>query len=367
MNNNDQDEVPDADADADEQSFVGEENNEDLDDDDVVYQITTSGADFDVDGLVKRFDRGSIYRPEFQRNFVWTWRQASKFIESILLGLPIPSVFLFREEETQKLLIVDGLQRLTTLHAFKKGRMPHNDRVFRLKDVKPRFEGKTLDELEEEDQLRFADAIIHAMIIQQMAPDDSNSSVFHIFDRLNSNGTPLQPQEMRAAVYHGAFQQMLGQANEAASWRKIFGPIHKRAKDQELVLRFIALRHNREHYVRPMKGFLNDFMASNRKASDDTLAEFRVCFENTIQRIDDALGKEAFRPSRSMNVAFFDAFMVAVAENEYASGDHIRAANAELSQSEDFMRLTSEATSNESNVLGRIDKAKEVLDAASAN
>jgi len=95
-----------------EPSLDGDENDEELDDDDVVYQITTSGADFDVDGLVKRFDRGSIYRPEFQRNFVWSWPQASKFIESILLGLPIPSVFLFREEETQKLLIVDGLQRL---------------------------------------------------------------------------------------------------------------------------------------------------------------------------------------------------------------------------------------------------------------
>lgn len=59
----------------------GDEKNEELNDDDIVYQITTSGADFDVDGLVKRFDRGAIYRPEFQRNFVWTWPQASKFIE----------------------------------------------------------------------------------------------------------------------------------------------------------------------------------------------------------------------------------------------------------------------------------------------
>lgn len=128
-----------------ETSVEGDEQNEPLSDDNISYQISTSGADFDVDGLVKRFDRGTIYRPEFQRNFVWTWPQASKFIESILLGLPIPSVFLFREEDTQKLLIVDGLQRLTTLHAFKKGRLPYNDRIFKLKDVKPKFEGKSLD------------------------------------------------------------------------------------------------------------------------------------------------------------------------------------------------------------------------------
>ena len=289
----------------------GEERIEDLDDDDVVYQITTSGADFDVDGLVKRFDRGTIYRPEFQRNFVWTWPQASKFIESILLGLPIPSVFLFREEETQKLLIVDGLQRLTTLHAFKKGRLPHNDRVFKLKDVKPRFEGKTLEDLDEDDRLRFEDAIIHAMIIQQMAPDDSHSSVFHIFERLNSNGTPLQPQEMRAAVYHGPFQGMLGTANENAEWREVFGPKHKRAKDQELILRFLALKFDGENYFRPMKGFLNNFMAAHRRMSAHDLYAYQVCFEETIKRSHEALGKQAFRLSRSMNVAFFDALMVA--------------------------------------------------------
>ena len=345
----------------------GDEQNETLDDDDVVYQITTSGADFDVDGLVKRFDRGTIYRPEFQRNFVWTWPQASKFIESILLGLPIPSVFLFREEETQKLLIVDGLQRLTTLHAFKKGRLPHNERVFKLKDVKPRFEGKTLEDLEEDDRLRFEDAIIHAMIIQQMAPDDSNSSVFHIFERLNSNGTPLQPQEMRAAVYHGPFQDMLGKANECQEWREIFGPMHKRAKDQELILRFLALKFHREQYSRPMKGFLNDFMALHRRDSEEDLAGYHKCFEDTIRRIYEALGKQAFRISRSMNVAFFDALMVAVSDNSEAGHEAIKNASDQLSQDDEFIRLTSESTSNESNVLGRLARAKEVLDAAAAN
>lgn len=345
----------------------GEEQDEELNDDDIVYQITTSGADFDVDGLVKRFDRGTIYRPEFQRNFVWTWPQASKFIESILLGLPIPSVFLFREEETQKLLIVDGLQRLTTLHSFKKGRLPHNDRIFKLKDVKPRFEGKTLDDLEEDDRLRFEDAIIHAMIIQQMAPDDSNSSVFHIFERLNSNGTPLQPQEMRAAVYHGPFQIMLGKANECVEWREVFGPRHKRAKDQELILRFLSLKYNRGQYSRPMKGFLNDFMATNRNASAQVLDEYRNCFDGTIRRVYEALGKQAFRISRSMNVAFFDALMVAIADNPEATLTAIKEASEKLMQDDEFLQLASEATSNESNVLGRLARAKDVLDGIASN
>lgn len=347
-----------------ETEITGEEPAEYLSDEDVVYQINTFGADFDVDGLVKRFDRGDIFTPKFQRNFVWTWPQASKFIESILLGLPIPSVFLYREESTQKLLIVDGLQRLTTLHSFKKGRFSHNDRVFRLKDVKSRYEGKTLEELADEDQRRFEDAIIHAMIIQQMSPDGENSSVFHIFDRLNSNGTPLQPQEMRAAVYHGTFQEMLGMLNENAFWRDIFGPIHRRAKDQELILRFLALRDFRDSYERPMKGFLNKYMNKVRSVEGVDAALLEDCFNTTIMRVHQALGKKAFRPARSMNVAFFDAFMVAVSEAPLASEQHITRAHAVLSEDKGFLTLASEATSNESNVIGRINYAKDVLDAA---
>ncbi|MCY4265709.1 MAG: DUF262 domain-containing protein [Gammaproteobacteria bacterium] len=338
-----------------------------LKDNDIAYQITTSGADFDVDGLVKRFDRGSIYRPEFQRNFVWTLPQASKFIESILLGLPIPSVFLFREEETQKLLIIDGLQRLTTLHAFKSGCLPYNNKTFKLSGVNQRYEGKSLEDLAEEDKRRFDDAVIHAMIIQQMAPDDKNSSVFHIFDRLNSNGTPLQPQEMRAAIFHGKFQEMLAKANENKAWREIFGPPHRRSKDQELILRFLALRFARKNYSRPMRGFLNEFMSDNRNIAEDDSKKYLTAFTKSIERVYKALGKQAFRLSRSMNVAFFDALMIATSENRDAGTDAIKVASEKLIIDDQFIHLVSESTSNESSVRGRIDKAKGALDAYTAN
>lgn len=341
-----------------------EDVEEALDDEDVVYQINTFGADYTVDGLVKRFDRGDIFRPEFQRNFVWTWPQASKFIESILLGLPIPSVFLYREESTQKHLIVDGLQRLTTLHAFHKGRFPHNDRVFRLKDVKKRFEGRTIDELEEEDHRRFEDAVIHAMVIQQMAPgDDNNSSVFHIFDRLNSNGTPLQPQEMRAAIYHGPFQTLLGTLNEDKRWREIFGPAHRRGKDQELILRFMALANSLDTYEKPMKTFLNSFMGANRYLDDVVADELKRQFLETIHRAHVALGSRAFRPQRAMNVAVFDAIMVAIFSCPDAKPEDINVAYETLIEDENFMRMSSDATSDESNVHGRIEFAISSLNA----
>lgn len=342
-----------------------EDVDEELRDEDVVYQINTFGADYTVDGLVKRFDRGDIFRPEFQRNFVWTWPQASKFIESILLGLPIPSVFLYREESTQKHLIVDGLQRLTTLHAFHKGRFPHNDRVFRLKDVKSRFEGRTIDDLEEEDHRRFEDAVIHAMVIQQMSPNDDNSSVFHIFDRLNSNGTPLQPQEIRAAIYHGPFQRLLGELNENGFWREIFGSIHRRSKDQELILRFLALTNSRDTYEKPMKSFLNGFMSANRYLGDSVAADLSRQFLDTIDRAYVALGNRAFRPQRAMNVAVYDAMMVSIMECPGAGPKAIKTAYENLILDDGFMKMSSDATSDESNVHGRIDMAVAEINAAS--
>jgi len=87
----------------------------------VEYSISSYGADYPVDGLVKRIDAGSIYIPKFQRGYVWNIHRASRFIESLLLGLPVPAIFLSREQESNKMLVIDGQQRLRTLQFFYNG------------------------------------------------------------------------------------------------------------------------------------------------------------------------------------------------------------------------------------------------------
>lgn len=343
----------------------GLDDDEKISDIDVVYDINTFGADFTVDGLIKRFDRGDIFVPNFQRNYVWSWPQASKFIESILLGLPIPSIFLYREERSKKHLIVDGLQRLTTLHAFSRGRFTHNDRVFRLRDVKPRYNNKTIDQLDPEDGRRFEDAVIHAMIIQQMSPNDDNSSVYHIFDRLNSNGTPLQPQEIRNAIYHGRFQELLISLNDNPDWRFIFGPVHKRATDQELILRFLALHDNAANYKKPMKGFLNDYMSAKRDIDNAEEQRLRQLFETTIRRAYEAFGKSAFRPSGSLNVASYDALMAAISSCPIASSDNIKNAHANLLKDNNYVNTITKATSDDAVLKQRLKLASEALNATS--
>src|SRR5262249_38670232 len=151
------------------------------------------------DGLVKRINSGSIYIPKFQRSYVWNVYRASRFIESLLLGLPVPAIFLSKELESNKMLVIDGQQRLRTLQYFYNGVFEPSDRAFKLRGVQTRFQNATYKTLKEDDRLRLDDSIVHAIIVKQEDPHEDHqkgtgpSSVYHIFERLNTGGVLLQP------------------------------------------------------------------------------------------------------------------------------------------------------------------------------
>lgn len=113
------------------------------------FTISSYGADYTVDGLVKRMTNGSFYVPSFQRSYVWSQRQASRFIESLLMGLPVPGIFVFKEPDSAKHLIVDGQQRLKSLHYFYEGTF--RERKFRLLDVNDHWNDTTYGDLDEDD------------------------------------------------------------------------------------------------------------------------------------------------------------------------------------------------------------------------
>src|SRR5688572_4513142 len=177
------------------------EIDESLDDVDEVipfkYSITSYGADYPVDGLVKRISSGDIIIPRFQRGYVWSLKEASRFVESLLLGLPVPSIFLSKESDTQKLLVIDGQQRLQTLRYFYDGIWLPTRKEFALKGVPSKFEGTTYKGLAEDDRRRLNDSIIHAIVVKQDEPSDDSSSIYHIFERLNTSGVSLTAQEIR--------------------------------------------------------------------------------------------------------------------------------------------------------------------------
>lgn len=325
------------------------------------YSITSYGADYPVDGLVKRIAQEDILIPKFQRGYVWSLKEASRFVESLLLGLPVPSIFLSKESESQKLLVIDGQQRLQSLRYYYDGIWPPTRKEFALRGVPSKFEGATYKNLRGEDRRRLDDSILHAIVVKQDEPSDDDSSIYHIFERLNTSGVSLTPQEIRTAIHHGEFSDFLKDLNRIDSWRAIYGPVNKLMRDQELILRFLALYYESAQYSRPMKGFLNTFMGRNKHLTKTSPDDMRSAFTRTIDILNKSIGKRAFRLSRVLNAAVFDAVMVGVARRlirgQITDFEALRQKYKELLENTNFLEVAERATADEESVAIRLDLA----------
>lgn len=321
------------------------------------YSISSYGADYPVDAVVKRIDSDVIFVPPFQRNYVWNQKEASRFIESLILGLPVPGVFLSKEEETGRMLIVDGQQRLFSLYSFYQNNF--KGKPFKLINVQEDLMGKTYDDLPLSDRNRLDDSIIHATIIKQDVPDDNESSVYLIFERLNTGGKILTPQEIRACIYYGDFNEYLNKIVLEKDWRDIFGKMNERHKEQEILLRFFALYYELASYKKPLKNFLNTFMYSNRNLNKYSAAQLDKIVFPSIDFINRNLGNKAFRLGRGINAALFDSIMTGLTnrlqkgninnEQEFVSKYY------ELIVDDSFTILCKDGTSDDITVKKRIE------------
>lgn len=323
------------------------------------YSITSYGADYPVDSIVKRIKDDVIFVPPFQRKFVWNIQQASRFIESLLLGLPVPGVFLSKEESTGRLLIIDGQQRLTSLFNFYNGFF--RGKKFQLTGVQEDLVGKTYQDLDMLDRNRLDDSIIHATIVKQTQPDDGDSSVYLIFERLNTGGSKLTSQEIRACIYYGDFNETLNQLTDNHDWRNVFGRPNTRLKEQELILRFFALYYSFEAYEKPLKIFLNTFMENNRNHEKISKQELANIFSSTISFVNQNFGDKAFRIGAGINAAVFDSIMVGTAKRlkkgEITDLTQYREEYSNLIDNTEFLQLIRGGTSDEANLKARINMA----------
>jgi hypothetical protein len=323
------------------------------------YSITAYGKDYPVDGLVKRVRTQAISIPSFQRQYVWKKPQADRFIESLLLGLPIPGIFLAEDPDSDKLLVLDGQQRLRTLQYFYDGKWKRGP--FALSNVQERYKGLTYEDLSENDRIRLDDSSLHATIVRQDEPSEDQSSVYFVFERINTGGTPLAPQEIRACLYQGALNDLLAQLNENADWREVIGRPSPRLKDQELILRFFALYYERDRYQRPMKEFLNEYMGRHRSLKRLSAERLTEQFTDTIAVVEAALGPGAFRPKAGTNAAVFDSVMVGLAtrldRGPIKDDDGVAGAYLRLLRNDDYIHAYSRSTADEEQVEQRIDLA----------
>jgi hypothetical protein len=322
--------------------------------------------------LVRRIETGDILVPTFngktpakaeivgfQRVCAWPRLKADRFIES-LLGLPVPGIFLVKEP-SGVLLVLDGYQRLYAIHSYCSGAI--GGREYRLSHVQDRFLRKRYRDLDIEDRRRLDESIIHATIVRQDEPTPDQSGIYVIFERLNTAGVSLQPQEIRMALYHGEFVRVLEELNSHPAWRKLYGNRSKRLKDMELILRFFAFLYNGGNYQRPMALFLNRYMAANRQLERQPENELRKIFTKTTDTILNAFGNEAFRPRRAVNAAVVDSVMTGVAKRIHAKGTIKNLPEAlkhftRLMADDKYLEAVESGTSQEANVETRLSLAQ---------
>ncbi len=342
-----------------------ESEEEDKDAGTPVYQIRSYPSDPDLETLHLRWKRGDIIIPEFQRGYVWKPAQASKLIESFLMGLPVPGIFVFIQEHqihrsNPVQLVIDGQQRLRSVFGFFEGKMPASERPFRLTGVDEKWVGKGYSDLEHWEQRILLTSILRVVNIEQREPRHDSSSIYQIFERLNTGGTALTPQEIRNSSFHGPFNNMLVEVNKDPCWRDIFGTTQpdNRMRDVELIARFLALHEGSDSYTQPMKVFINDYMKKHQRNSNSENA--RNTFLDCVRRISDSLGRRPFHIRRGINVAACDSVMAAFAQAKDIPHD-IKKRYEELKKNPDFIDATTSGTTAFAAVRRRLELAREIL------
>ena len=220
-----------------------------------------------VQTLYERYKDGDIVLdPDFQRNFVWSNQKSSNLIESLLLNIPLPLIFT-SEFDDDKEEVVDGQQRLTAIFSFLDGRFPDpkgKGEVFRLskklKLMAHQIGGKTFKELDKSYQKQIKD---HGLQIVCIGKDSQQDVKFEMFERLNTNITPLNAQELRNCLYRGPYNDFLKRMALNDDYRFILNKptAHARMFDVENVLMFCTFYHrSSDHYTKSLKQTMNEEM-----------------------------------------------------------------------------------------------------------
>jgi len=335
---------------------------EDREGDTATYDIISYGADYTLSVFYDKMKKEELIIPGFQRGFVWNFKQASKLVESFLLGLPVPGIFLAKEKETGNLLVIDGQQRLVTCEAFRNEKFPITYEDFSLRGVKAKWEGLLYSQLDPVDRKRFDDSVLRATIIQQVNPE-GDTSIYHIFQRLNTGGSVLRNQEIRNCLYHGKFNDMLHRLNRNKSWRSLYISAlpHKRMKDEELILRFLSLYYNFANYSKPMNEFMSKFMDRNRNPDNTHIEQMEKIFNDTISFISREIGPNAFRPRGNINTAAFDSITYIVAKYRSRLKDNISENIAGLYKDTAYLEAILEGTTDPETIKRRFSIAQRYL------
>ena len=335
----------------------------------IAYDIAAYPSDLTLSVVYEMWTQGDITIPEYQRNFVWTIKQASLLIESFLIGLPVPQVF-FYVDEHNKNQVIDGQQRILSVIYYLDGYFGSESihgkkQVFRLQglDENNIFAKKRFEDLDDSYQRKLKSAVLRAINIRQLNPRGEPTSVYHIFERLNTGGTPLKPQEIRNCVFRGDLVRLLRALNEDANWRKIIGKktYDRHQKDVELILRIFGLSYFFADYAKPMKEFLNRTMSRERDGTTRSARDFIKTFPATAATIVEELGNRPFHIRGPLNSAALDAVFATLLAHHNKLPDDLPERFAALKADPSFYDATFYSTSDLAVVTRRFETARRYL------
>ncbi len=321
-----------------------------------------------------------IIDPDFQRGNVWAKKQGAELVESILMGIPIPVMYLFEMRDGSK-QVVDGRQRIAAILDFL------NDKLI-LRDLKilPEYNNFKFSDLDAKMQGIFEDSQMYFYIIQPPTPERVK---YDIFDRVNRGGTRLTNQEMRNALYRGKSTRLISELSKSEEFLRATGHgiSSKRQKDSYVVLRSISfyLLYKKSEIVLKQNGEsieyksdIDDFLAKmmifiNEKASDELIADCRAMFLRAMNNSYDIMGEDAYRfaayedengksRKRPINMPLFEMLVFIFSDDCVTTNKFVtRNAINKFKESYDYQKMLMSNVDSSTNVTERFTTALKLI------
>jgi len=310
-------------------------------------------------------------RPKYQREVVWPSPAQTRFIDSLVKQLPIPSMCFSLDYKMQKWQVIDGLQRMWSIIRF----LSDTDwTLSKLDDIDPKMSGQPVSRFIDRNSdlhsyfTRVENLTIPITILRCDYSKTSHMNyIFMIFHRLNSGGAKLTNQEIRNCIYGGSLNNLLKELNKNPNWIKINKmkqPSGYRFIQEEIILRFFAFHDGYEKYAGRLAKFLNNYMSEHRNPRDNFLKGKMSLFNRTI----DTVYKSIFegKPPRKLSISILEAILVGVSFNldfiESQPTSSIKTMYDKLLGQEEFSeKKLREGLSGKERVIGRMSTAKRIF------
>jgi len=294
----------------------------------------------------------------------------------------VPSIFLAQTQD-EKLLIIDGYQRVMTVRDYVRGIFSGDEKPFslsRTEKINKRWRGKQFAELTEAEQRKIKNTTIHAIIFaQQKEPQNEDTSLFQVFERINTSGRTLTAQEIRNCVAQGRFNKLLIRLNEYPVWRDLFGldVPEPRMRDMEYILRFFALSSedfkSGEQERLSLRQFLDVFIRKHSNLSQQQEEDMEVRFKSAIDLASSLFGNSAFHnisPSdntkyvQKFSPTIFDSILIAIdsaIQRGISNLEGPQERKTRLLQDERYRFVISKETMRRSSIKERINKVSNFI------